>query len=106
MRKSNEPNKMISMTIIAELVLLTLTLISRSACAFCFCQPSEPFALQSVIRERGRKMNKLNSIVLKFSSSLAALALLVGVSSAASACYFWFNQPKMPKAIEKFRKNI
>lgn len=49
-------------------------------------------------------MNKLNSIVLKFSSSLAALALLVGVSSAASACYFWFNQPKMPKAIEKFRK--
>ena len=73
MRKSNEPNKMISMTIIAELVLLTLTLISRSACAFCFCQPSEPIALQSVIRERGRKMNKLNSIVLKFSSSLAAL---------------------------------
>ena len=54
----------------------------------------------------GRKMKKLNSIVLKFSSSLAALALLVGVSSAASACYFWFNQPKMPKAIEKFRKNI
>lgn len=49
-------------------------------------------------------MKKLNSIVLKFSSSLAALALLVGVSSAASACYFWFNQPKMPKAIEKFRK--
>ena len=48
-------------------------------------------------------MKKLNSIVLKFSSSLAALALLVGVSSA---CYFWFNQPKMPKAIEKFRKNI
>lgn len=57
-------------------------------------------------RKGGRKMKKLNSIVLKFSSSLAALALLVGVSSAASACYFWFNQPKMPKAIEKFRKNI
>lgn len=53
MRKSNEPNKMIMMTIIAELVLLTLTLISRSACAFCFCQPSEPIALQSVIREKG-----------------------------------------------------
>ena len=50
MRKSNEPNKMISMTIIAELVLLT-----RSACAFCFCQPSEPIALQSVIRERGEE---------------------------------------------------
>ena len=55
MRKSNEPYKMISMTIIAELVLLTLTLISRSTCAFCFCQPSEPIALQSVIREMGKE---------------------------------------------------
>ena len=52
------------------------------------------------------KMKKLNSIVLKFSSSLTVLALLVGVSSAASACYFWFNQPEMPKTIEKFRKDI
>ncbi|MGN0697896.1 MAG: hypothetical protein ACI4JV_04020 [Ruminiclostridium sp.] len=55
MRKSNEPNKMISMTIIAGLVLLTLTLISRNACAICFCQPSEPIALQSVIQERGEE---------------------------------------------------
>lgn len=94
---------MILMTIIAGLVLHTLTLISRSACAIYFCQPSEPIVLQSVIRERGKK---LNSIVLKLSSSLAALALLVGVSSAASACVFWFNQPEMPKAIEKFRKDI
>jgi cyclic lactone autoinducer peptide len=54
----------------------------------------------------GRKMEKLNSIILKLSSSLAALALLVGVSSVTSACVFWFNQPKMPKAIEKFRKDI
>ena len=53
----------------------------------------------------GRKMKELNSIVLKFNSSLVALALLVGVSSAASACVFWFNQPEMPKAIEKFRKD-
>ena len=51
-------------------------------------------------------MKKLRGIVMKFCSSVAALALLVGVSSAASACYFWFNQPKMPKAIEKFRKDI
>lgn len=55
MRKSNEPNKMILMTIVAGLVLLTLTLISRSAYAICFCQPSEPIALQSVIQERGKK---------------------------------------------------
>ena len=55
MLKSNEPNEMILMTIIIGLVLLTLTLISRSACAICFCQPSEPIALQCVIRERGEK---------------------------------------------------
>jgi len=61
---------------------------------------------KALSEKEGRKMKKLNSIVLKFSSSLAALALLVGVSSAASACYFWFNQPEMPKAIEKFRKDI
>ncbi len=58
MRKSNEPNKMILMTIVAGLVLLTLTLISRSACAICFCQPSEPIALQSVIQERGGKKSE------------------------------------------------
>lgn len=51
-------------------------------------------------------MKKVNRIILKFSSSLAALALMIGISSAASACYFWFNQPEMPKAIEKFRKDI
>lgn len=59
MRKSNEPNKMILMTIVAGLVLLTLALISRSACAICFCQSSEPIALQSVIRERGKKNEEI-----------------------------------------------
>ena len=49
-------------------------------------------------------MKKLNSIVLKFSSSLAALALLVGVSSAASACYFWFNQPKCRRLLRNSGK--
>lgn len=55
MRKSNEPNRMILMTIIAGLVMLTLTFISRSACAICFCQPNEPIALQTGIREKGKK---------------------------------------------------
>lgn len=62
--------------------------------------------LCKLLSEKGeRKMKKVNSIILKFISSLAALALVVGVSSAASACFFWFNQPEMPKAIEKFRKD-
>lgn len=44
------------------LVLHTLTLISRSACAIYFCQPSESIVLQSVIRERGKKNEKQFSV--------------------------------------------
>lgn len=50
-------------------------------------------------------MKKLQRIILKFSGSVAAMALMLGVSSATSACYFWFHQPEMPKGIEKFRKD-
>lgn len=55
MRNANKPKRMIMMTAIAGVVVLTLTLISESACAVCFCQPTEPIALQSVVRERGKK---------------------------------------------------
>ena len=50
-------------------------------------------------------MKKINSLVMKFGSVVASLALVIGVSSVSSACYYWFNQPKMPKSIEKFRKD-
>lgn len=50
-------------------------------------------------------MKKISRLILKWSSSIAALALMIGVSSAESACYWWFNQPEMPKAIEKFRES-
>lgn len=33
-------------------------------------------------------MKKFKQLILKFSSSIAAIALLVGVSSSASACFF------------------
>ncbi len=49
---------------------------------------------------------KINSLIMKWGSAIAALALTIGVSSASAACYYWFNQPEMPKAIEKFRKDI
>ncbi len=49
-------------------------------------------------------MRMLKNIVLQLSSSVAALALATGVSTSDSACVFWFNQPEMPEAIEKFRK--
>ncbi len=49
-------------------------------------------------------MKKLNEFIMKWGSTLAALALLIGVSSAESACYWWFNQPEMPEGMAKFRK--
>ncbi len=49
-------------------------------------------------------MRMLRNIVLQLSTSVAALALVTGVSMLDSACVFWFNQPKMPETIEKFRK--
>lgn len=59
----------------------------------------------SLIESKVKLMKKLSGIILKWGSSIAALALMIGVTSADSACYWWFNQPEMPKAIEKFRKN-
>ena len=41
----------------AGVVLLTLTAISNSACAVCFCQPREPAVLYSFIKGR-RKYNE------------------------------------------------
>lgn len=49
-------------------------------------------------------MKKVSKFAIKFSSVIASLTLVIGVSSASTACYFWFNQPKMPKSIEKFKK--
>lgn len=49
-------------------------------------------------------MKMFRRMILKWGSSIAALALMIGISSAESTCYWWFNQPEMPEAIEKFRK--
>lgn len=49
-------------------------------------------------------MKKHWNTIQRLGTMVAALALFVGVSSSNSACYFWFNQPKMPERIEKFRK--
>lgn len=38
-----------------------------------------------------------------FMSTVAALALLLGVTSMSQACFLTFNQPKVPKGLEKFR---
>lgn len=57
MRRKNDTNKMLIMVAVAGVVLLTLTAISNSACAVCFCQPRDPAVLYSFIKGR-RKYNE------------------------------------------------
>ncbi len=38
--------------------------------------------------------------------TVAKVALSVGKSTTNAACYGWFHQPKEPKAMTKYKKNI
>lgn len=49
-------------------------------------------------------MKAIKKLMLKYGSSLAALALMIGVSSSSQACWWWYNQPKEPEAMKKFVK--
>ena len=49
-------------------------------------------------------MKKIMCFVTKHAGLLAALALFVGVSSMNSACYMMYHQPKVPKAMDAYRK--
>ena len=48
-------------------------------------------------------MQKIKNFIMKFGSSFAALALIVGISTANSACDIIWNQPKEPTAMNKFK---
>ena len=39
-----------------------------------------------------------------FMSIVAAAALLLGITSTSNACFFAFNQPKVPQGLDKFKK--
>jgi cyclic lactone autoinducer peptide len=47
-------------------------------------------------------MKNLKKVILKYASSLAALALAIGVSTSTSACWFQFNQPQEPDALKAY----
>ena len=49
-------------------------------------------------------MKAIKKLMLKYGSSLAALALMIGVSSSSQACWWWYNQPKEPEGMKKFVK--
>jgi len=46
----------------------------------------------------------MKKFMLKCGSSLASLALVMGVVSITPACHWAFHQPKVPQGMEKFSK--
>lgn len=48
-------------------------------------------------------MQKIKDFVVKFGGSFAALALMIGISTANSACACIWHQPKEPKAMDKYK---
>lgn len=47
-------------------------------------------------------MKTLKTVLLRYSSAIAAVAMAVGTESAVKACWFFFNQPKVPEGMQKF----
>lgn len=43
-------------------------------------------------------MQKIKNFIMKFGSSFAAFALIVGIATANSACEIIWHQPKEPSA--------
>lgn len=49
-------------------------------------------------------MKRIKGLVLKYATTLSALALIVGTASVNSACYVFYHQPKVPTAMNRFKK--
>lgn len=49
-------------------------------------------------------MKKLFMFIKKYAGVLAAFALTIGIASANSACYAIFHQPKVPEAMNAYKK--
>ncbi|WP_443714685.1 cyclic lactone autoinducer peptide [Ruminococcus bicirculans (ex Wegman et al. 2014)] len=58
----------------------------------------------NIIPKAVKNMKAIKKLMLKYGSSLAALALMIGVSSSSQACWWWYNQPKEPEGMKKFVK--
>ena len=48
-------------------------------------------------------MQKVKNFIVKFGSTFAALALIVGISTSNSPCNILWHQPKEPSAMNKFK---
>lgn len=56
------------------------------------------------ISKGGCEMKKFKGFMLKYGTALSALALFVAASSVNSACYIFYHQPKVPAAMDRFKK--
>lgn len=49
-------------------------------------------------------MKRIKGFALKYATTLSALVLVVGAASVNSACYVFYHQPKVPAAMNRFKK--
>ncbi|MBO5020478.1 MAG: cyclic lactone autoinducer peptide [Clostridia bacterium] len=49
-------------------------------------------------------MKKFKSFLLKYGTTLSALALILGTVSANSACFAFYHQPKVPASMDRYKK--
>jgi cyclic lactone autoinducer peptide len=49
-------------------------------------------------------MKKIMSFIIKHSGVLAAIALVISVSSLDSVCYMGYHQSKIPEALNAYRR--
>ncbi len=49
-------------------------------------------------------MLRLKPILLRLGKPIIAIVLCMGVSTVNSACFGWYYQPKIPEAMNKFKR--
>ena len=49
-------------------------------------------------------MDKLKKFLIKYGTTLSAFALFIASSSMDSACFIFYHQPKVPAAMDSFKR--
>ena len=49
-------------------------------------------------------MKQVKQAIIKIAGLMASFALVLGVTTATSACSWWYHQPKLPEGMDKFKK--
>ena len=46
----------------------------------------------------------ISKLTFRIGGLIASLALFLGIASSQAACASWYHQPKIPHAMERFKK--